>query len=283
VSELSFWFPLFLIFASALLAAIIKRYTKDPCLRVFHHSFVFLKLRDGRWLAGDLLVYSNSLELRYREAMPLAQKVDLLSFVIYEQNLDSIDRILRPSPRQGTAARQEWDREICRLQNPSLFRLLRRKLRNLFNMLRDAFAQALVIIFGAVQRRTRLATVTVDETKVGEMGRSLVSVVSNAYEPILEKYLGHPVVVTTVDDTKHFQQSGVLQEYSAKYILTRDVEFLPDLPPTSSTEPLDYQYDVVFPRQWNQVRHLALRTVLLRNVPLAPESAPKPATGPPKV
>jgi hypothetical protein len=268
VSELSFWFPLFLIFASALLAAVIKRYTKDPCLKIFHRSFVFLKLRDGRWIYGDLFVYSNSLEVRYRTPAGWTEGYEKLSYVLYENNLDSVDRVLRPSPRPGTRARQEWDREIERLQNPSAFRQLSRKIRNLFNMLRDAFAQAIVIIFGTVRRRTRLANVQVDEGKVGEMGRTLVSAVANAYEPILEEYLGHPVVVeTAVTDAQIVEQSGVLQEYSAKYLLARDVEFLRELPPQMPTDLASDQFDVVFARQWNLVRHLAKRTAVARKHP----------------
>lgn len=46
--ELSFWLPLFLLFASALVAAIVKRYSKDMCLKIFHRSFVFVKLKNGR-------------------------------------------------------------------------------------------------------------------------------------------------------------------------------------------------------------------------------------------
>jgi hypothetical protein len=257
VSEVSFWLPLFLIFASALSAAIVKRYIKDACLRVFHHTFVFLRLRDGRWLSGELVVFSNSLEIRFRNPIPLGDRFERLTHVIYEQNLESIDRILRPSPRQGTDARQEWEREIERLKNPSPLRLARRRIRNLFNMLRDAVAQAFVIIFGTVRRRTRFASVQLDEGKVGEVGRNLISAVPNAYEPILELYLGRDVIVQTTNDSKVEEQSGVLQEYSARYILARDVELLRELPPAIPNDLFDDQFDVVFPRQWNHVRHLA--------------------------
>jgi hypothetical protein len=248
-----------LIFASALVGAVVKRYTRDPCLKVFHKSFVYLRLKDGRWIAGDLIVYSNCLEISYRTSQILGDRYHKLTYVLYEHNLDGVDRVLRPSPRLGTEARREWDREIDRLQNPSLLRRARRRIRNLFNMLRDAFAQSLTLIFGAMKSRTRLGTVAVADAQIGEMGKSLISVVPNAYEPILEKYLGHRTVVETLQvDAKPIEQSGILQEYSSKYLLVRDVALLPEMPPGIAEESsFDSQFDVVFPRPANVIRHLA--------------------------
>jgi hypothetical protein len=255
--ELAFWLPLVLIFASALVAAVVKRYTKDPALKIFHGSFVFLRLKDGRWVSGQLSVYSNCLELHYLKPEPLAGKFEKLSYVLYEHNLDSVDRILRPSPKEGSAERRDWEREIHRLRYPSALRRMRRKLRNGFNMLRDAFAQSITIIFGAVRRRTRLSTVPLDEGKVGEMGKTLISAVPNAYEPILEKYLGRQVVVETLRSERVYEQSGVLQEYSAKFLLVREVDLLIETPLQIPSDLFDDKFDVAFPRTVNLVRHLA--------------------------
>jgi hypothetical protein len=256
--DLNLWVPLLLIFASALLGAIVKRYTRDPCLKAFHRSFVSLKLKDGRWIDGGLLVYSNCLELIYQTAQLLADKHRKVTYVLYEHNLDSIERILRPSPRTGTKARRDWDREISRLQHPSFLRSSQRKIRNLFNMLRDAFTQSLSVIFGAVKRRGRFGTGPVDDARIGEMGKHLISVVPNAYEPILEKYLGRRIVVETLQaEAKSIEQIGVLQEYSSKYLLVRDVELLPEIPPLGEPALQSKEFDVVFPRPANVVRHLA--------------------------
>jgi hypothetical protein len=91
------------------------------------------------------------------------------------------------------------------------------------------------------------------------MSRTLISVVSNAYEPILERYLGHDVIIETGEDAKSSQQCGVLQEYSAAYLLIRDIDLMQEIPPNLPTELFDHQFDVIFPRQQNSVRHLARR------------------------
>jgi hypothetical protein len=255
--ELAFWLPLVLIFASAMLAAIIKRYSKDPCLKAFHKSYVFVRLQNGRWISGDFFVYSNCLEVRYREPHFLGSKYQKLSYVLYEHNLENVDRVLRPSPREGTEERKAWEHEIARLRNPSPFRVARRRMRNLFNMLRDAFTQSITVLFGVMKKRSRFAAVAVDESKVGEMGKSLASAIPNAYEPILERYLGHQIVVETLRGEKLIEQSGVLQEYSAKYVLVRDVDLLEEKPPDIPANLFDERFDVAFPRTSNLVRHLA--------------------------
>lgn len=254
--ELAFWLPLILIFASALLAAVVKRYSKDPCLKVFHKSFVFVRMKDGRWISGHCSIYPNCLELRYQTPEPLGP-YEMLTYVLYEPNLESIDRVLRPSPQPESSERTEWDLEIHRLRHPSFLRRAKRRIRILFNILRDAFTQAFSVLFGVVKRRTRLSAIPVDEGKVGEMGRTLIGAVPNAYEPILEKYLGRQIIVETPRGDTIVQQSGVLQEYSAKYILVRDVDLLPEGPPKVCDSLSDHQFDVAFPRSINWVRHLA--------------------------
>ena len=58
---------------------------------------------------------------------------------------------------------------------------------------------------------------------VNEIGSGLTDLVPNAWEPILEKYRGHQVVVERKTKTGLIKESGVLEDYSAKYILVREV------------------------------------------------------------
>lgn len=252
------WIPLAVLFITALVTALVKRYSRDSCLKVFDDCFVFIRMKTGKWIWGTLQVYSNALELQYTSKAPFRDHFKK-SYILYEQNLENIDRILRPSPAEGTIEQKQWCREIRKLQNPSFYRRAKRKLRNLINLLRDAFAQAFIMIFGALKKGRTLSKVNIGDDRVGEVGRSLVNVVPNAYEPILEKYLGHSVVVETISADKVTEQLGVLQEYSARYVLIRGAEALPELPPgISDFSKMDRDtFDVIFPRQTNSVRHRA--------------------------
>jgi hypothetical protein len=254
------WIPIVVLFASALITALVRRHSKDPCLKLIHGSFVYVRLKTGKWIWGQACVYSNALELIYNDGEIFNSGFLKKSYIFYEQNLETIDRIVRPAPTEKTAEHERWKKDVRRIQNPNIYRTFRRSLRNSINMLRDAFAQSFVMIFGAVKKTRFMAGLPIGDDKVGEVGRTLVNAVPNAYEPILEKYLGSEVVVETLEQDKVFEQVGVLQEYSAKYVLTRAVEFLQHIPPTvQSPTRDDRHFDVVFPRQMNSVRHLALR------------------------
>jgi hypothetical protein len=255
------WIPIVVLFATALITAFVRRHSKDPCLKIFHGSFMFVRLKNGKWIWGNGCVYSNALELIYPGGEEYNQTYLKKSYIFYEQNLDNIDLIVRPAPAVGTTEYDHWHIDLRRIQNPNVYRTVRRKLRNLVNMLRDAFAQSVVMIFGAVKKTKFMAGIPIGDDRVGEVGRTLINAVPNAYEPILEKYLGHKVVIETLEQETILEQVGVLQEYSAKYVLTRAVEFLQRTPPRV-TGPLvdDHRFDVIFPRQMNSVRHLALDT-----------------------
>ena len=87
-----------------------------------------------------------------------------------------------------------------------------------------------------------------------------MTVIPNAYEPILEGYLGERVVVETIQTDKTLEQVGVLQEYSSKYVLVRDVEYLPEPPPkVDSIGTQSAKFDVAFVRPISNVRHLACK------------------------
>ena len=272
---MEFWIPVLVIFLSAVLGAIVKMRSRDVCLKVFDGCDVFLKMKDGRWLSGQISVYSNSLEIRYRKPPLVGQSFQKISHVLYEENLQQVEKILRLSPRRSTPDYRAWKKELDRLQNPSPFRLFRRRVRNVFNILRDAFSQAIPVVFGAVKKRSWLGRVPVGDDKVGEMGRTIFMVVPNAYEPILERYLGRQVVVERLED-KGDEQVGVLQEYTGKYVLGRNVRLLSELPsePELNLQP-DDTFDVVFPRHTYVVRHLAA----LQPATAAPRNPRPPTVG----
>lgn len=258
-NDWSLWLPVAVLFIGAIAAAFLKRYARDACLKLFHNSFVFIKFKNGRWISGRLIVYSNSLELLH----PPEQKVGdftKTSYVIYENEQEGIEKILRPSPKVGTSEFNAWQKEIHGLRHPSFYRSFMREARNFFNAIRDAFAQSIGMVFGIMKKRTRFSQTNADD-RVGELGKTLISAVPNAYEPILEKYLGHYVIVQSSRNQIVFDQVGILQEYTSGYLLTRDVHNLTDLPPESDWAGHTIgQFDVAFPRPANIIRNRASNT-----------------------
>ena len=56
------------------------------------------------------------------------------------------------------------------------------------------------------------------------MKTGLSGLVPNAWEPILEKYRGHGIVIERKVGAEVIKESGILEDYSSKYLLVREVE-----------------------------------------------------------
>jgi hypothetical protein len=74
--------------------------------------------------------------------------------------------------------------------------------------------------------------------------------VGTSYEPLLEKYIGHKVVLELIKGDKIFEYSGVLKEYTAEFIEIMDVNYK-----TKEDEPARTA-DLVAFRKYGIIRHL---------------------------
>lgn len=63
MDTLAFWLPLFLLFFSALLGALIKRRSCDHCLKKFAGKEVLIELESEHWISGELQVFAQGIEL----------------------------------------------------------------------------------------------------------------------------------------------------------------------------------------------------------------------------
>jgi len=222
MDTLAFWLPLALLFFSALAGTALKRRARDHCLKKFQESKVVLPNGLDQWERGVLRVFAQGIELTYEKG----RKEDLgmiESLVLHPSEVDSISYLLRPAPAPDTRAGVKWARELKRIRVPSFWDKLIRAGLNFYNMLRDAFGQASQAILGAMSKDSSMSKVKNANKHVNELGSGLTDLVPNAWEPILEKYRGHQVVVERKTKSGLIKESGVLEDYSSKYILIREV------------------------------------------------------------
>lgn len=257
-SLLTLWAPLGLLFLSAIIGAVLRRRAIDPCLKIFRNSFVLIQLDNGKWLWGELHVYPNCLELRYLRPLKSEKGFFKKSYVLYDDKKTVIDHILRPSPAPGTAEQTAWDREVRHLQNPPFLRRCLRASRNIVNTLKDAFSQSITIVVGAVSQRTRMGAIKTMDKHADSTGKALLNTIPNAYEPVLESYIGSNIVVESLEGEGIKESFGLLQEYSEKFLLVRDIK-LSDPLPEEARPPSGWpqRYDMIFPRTSALVRHQA--------------------------
>ena len=245
---LDFWIPMILVFVAATVAAIAARRKRDRCLKWFNLEQVLILLNSDKWLWGRLTVFPHTMELAYEEVEPDGKT----SYVLYQSEIAEIKKIIQPTPNVEAPEYNAWKKEVERIANPSLFRRSRRYLWNAFNTLRDAISQSVSLLLGTLKSKTVMGKIQSADKRAGEIGNTLISSVPNAYEPVLEKYLGKTVVVEMLEGDTVQEFTGLLQEYSGTYLLLRNVALKPDV---DLGRPLPERFDVAFPRRRALVRH----------------------------
>ena len=246
------WLPMVLLFVAATVAAIAARRKRDRCLKYFNREPVMILMQSGKWLWGHFMAYPKAMELVFENPEADESGHSKASYVLYTPEVDGIKKILQSPPAAGTKEYETWQKEIQRIANPSLLRRFRRWTWNIFNTLRDAISQSLGMIIGTMKKSTPMGKVSGADKRAGDIGNTLLGTVPNAYEPVLEKYLGKQVVVEMLEDGEVIEFAGLLQEYSGKYLLLRNVAYQPDV---DIGTPLPDRFDVIFPRNKALVRH----------------------------
>jgi hypothetical protein len=222
-------------------------------------------MKDGKWIWGALEVHSKALEIIYGQPQRTAAGDERLSTILYEQNIADVVLLLRPEPAPGSSAHEHWLREMEKLRHPPFFRRIARDLRNLFNMLRNAFGESIAVVVGIVKQRTAVGKIAGADQKATEAGKQLLGAVPASYEPILERYLSREVAVESFKDMANpsagiSERVGVLEEYSDKFIMLRDVLASEWLPPDAlRNEDARDRFAVLLPRTNSFVRHRARR------------------------
>ena len=249
---LDFWLPMLLLFIAATVTAIATRRKRDRCLKYFNREPVMILMESGKWLWGRFNAYPKAMELVFEHPEIDESGCRKASYVLYTPEIDGMKKMIQPPPRAGTPEHKKWEQEILRIANPSLIRRLRRWIWNMFNTLRDAVSQSLGMLIGSMKKSTPVGKVAGADKRAGEIGNTLLGTVPNAYEPVLEKYLSKQVIVEMLEDGRVVEFAGLLQEYSGKYLLLRNVAYQPDI--TLNT-PLPDRFDIIFPRTKALVRH----------------------------
>ena len=251
------WLPLLLLFLSTAIGALVKNRSRDLCLKKFDNCFVLIRTEDGRWFWGDLKVFSTCLELRFHP-QPNPEGLAKLSYIFYEPEIQTITTLIRPIPCGSPDAEQNWRREVASLLERTPGERALRQFRNLLHILRDAFSQSIGLLVGLVKTKQKIGAVPALDQRGSEFGKHLLAAVPNSYEPILEKYLGHLVIVQSLKSGVLPEQVAILEEYTEKFLLLRDAPAPTDWPAALSL-PSPCHYDVIHARRLAVIRHLAQR------------------------
>ncbi len=217
------------IFLTAIIAALAGAWQRDKCLKLMDDYHVTYLTTAGTPAWGDLVVYSRGIELRFDAPYRTRLGTTKSSSLIYEEELDRCLAICRISSALAEDERGDRARQVTRTFTPGLLRRTLRLMRNLVNTLRDACGKSFSAILGQVSKAK--PTLAGGKGEMEALGKTLLGSVANAYEPMLERHIGRPVILRLEHPApeKHppIELPGYLVDYTNKYLAVFNVQHTP--------------------------------------------------------
>ncbi|MEX0653026.1 MAG: hypothetical protein WD534_14510 [Phycisphaeraceae bacterium] len=240
-----FGLTILFIFLTAIIGVVVKLRRKDKCLKLLHDFHVSYLTTAGKVAWGDLVVYSQGIELSFDKPHTTRRGLVKSSAMVYETEMGNYLALCRVEDGLTDKEKRQRQRQIRRSFRPGILRRFLRWLRNIINTLRDAFNKAFTAILGQLARaRPDSELLTTQQANVNLIGQDLLLAAGNAYEPILEAHIGRPVILklaSTIEPTSHVVElPGYLVDYTDRFVAVFNVEHAPletiELTLTETTE-----------------------------------------------
>jgi len=248
----AFYITVLFIGISTFVGIIIRNLHRDKCLKDFADDFVTLEEKSGKDIWGRLRVENTGIELVYNEPQTDSDGHIEASYIVYKFEYPEIAAFVRYHDGLTEEGKKQRELELKRTYHPGILRRTKRKTQNFFKTIRDAMVEIInLLISRAKKTSTAGATLTSQDKYVTQMKNELVETVGTSYEPLLERYIGHKVVLEVIKNDKIIEYAGVLKDYTAEFIEVMDVDY------KKNEETPARKADLVVLRKVGIVRHLA--------------------------
>ncbi len=251
----SFTVTIVVILTAALISAFSRRVKRDKCLYDFNNDPVILEKINGE-IAGEgiLRVENTGLEFIYPvEKKDEQMQTVLSSYIFYKYEYPQIQALIRFHDQLSDEGKKEREKELRRTYNPSIFKRLRRKIQNFFKTISDSLtelANAMVMHF---QKSSAGALLKSQDKYLKQINQNIIESVGSAFDPILERYIGHKIVFELIKGEKLHRYSGILKDYTANYLEILDVFYELNGSPARIA-------DIIVPQKLGIIRHLGEKT-----------------------
>lgn len=251
LNNYAFAITIIFIVLSTLVAAFIRRRKKDKCLKDFSDDMVTVEDTTGKTIWGILSVENTGLEFIYSQKHKDEQGHYETSYILYKHEYPKITALIRHHDQLSESGKRKRQKELKKTYHPTLLRRAKRKILNVFKTVRDSVMEVVNMLISQAKKATPAGGVLTSQDKyVSQIKQELMGSVGTSYEPLLEKYIGHKVVLELIKGDKIFEYSGVLKDYTAEFIEIMDVNYKAkeDEPPRTA--------DLVAFRKYGIIRHL---------------------------
>ena len=241
---------IFIVLAT-LVAAFVKRRSRDKCLKDFSDNLVTLEETSGRTIRGRLNVENTGLEFVYPVRQKGKEGHDEASYILYKYEYPNIAALVRFHDELSERNKKERQKQLKRSYHPGALRRLKRRIQNVFKTVRDSVMEAVNLLMSQAKKATPAGGILTTQDKyISQMKQELAGSVGTSFEPLLEKYIGRRVVLELVKGDKILECCGVLKDYTAEFVEIMDVSYK-----VKEDQPAG-KADLVVLRKYGVIRHL---------------------------
>jgi len=238
------------IVLAALVGAFIRRICRDKCLKDFSWNMVTMEETSGKIVWGKLRVENTGLEFIYPQKHKDEDGHDEASYILYKYEYPNLYALIRFHDELCERNKKEREKELKRTYHPNVLRRTKRKIINIFKTVRDSVMEVVSLLISQAKKATSAGTVLTSQDKyVSQMQQEVIGTVGTSYEPLLERYIGHKVVLDLIKGDKILEYCGVLKEYTAEFVEVMDVDYK-----LKEDQPVR-KADLVVPRKLGTIRH----------------------------
>lgn len=239
------------IVLSTFVGAFISGRKKDKCLKAFRGFIVTLEDAAGIRVWGRLNVQATGIELVYTQSRNDPNGHTESSYILYKYEFGNISSLIRFHDYLSVENFKRRDAELKKTHHPGWPRRTRRKIVNVFRTIRDSIMEVSNVLLSQAKKTTRAGGVLSTQDKyVSQMQNEVIGSVDTAYEPLLEKYIGHRVIAEFLYQEQPVELAGVLKDYTADFIELLDVYYW------TGKEDDRKKADIILPRKRAVIRHL---------------------------
>ena len=188
----------------------------------------------------------------YPEAHNDADGHEETSYIMYKCEYPKIQAVVRFHDELTPIGKVERQKDIEKTYHPKFMARTKRKTFNVFKTIRDSILEVVNLMMSRMKGAAGVGTtITSQEKYVNQMKQQLMDTVGTTYEPLLERYIGHKVVLEMLKADKVVEYCGVLKDYSAEFISVIDIDYKDDDDEKAEIR----KADIAVPRNLGLVRH----------------------------
>ena len=230
-SSILLW-TLVAIFVTGVVTTLATKWARDKCLKLFHGYHVTLEGVRGNTDWGYFRCFSSGMELVYDRPYVDIGGRKKTSLLIYGNEIEPRTLSIFRYHDEQLPEHQRWrEAQVRHTFNPGPFSPLRPGcVRNILNTLKDAFSASIGAVVGQMQKANPANAVLATQAgQMTQMGQTLLGrAAANAFEPLLEQYIGQPVILEVLDpinpNNLTQQYGGYLADYTQQFVAVFNVE-----------------------------------------------------------